>query len=191
MSGSMMIPRDAYPWFQIGAAYGREAQQNYLAYPDEIKANIRGAPGLQIGGCPSCGGGVPGYGVSGSSDTPVSFAMPTTYRKYPIGFDSTADIANGAVLTVTTQIQVPFRGLRLVFDPQNAYTWFLQQLLTGIQVQQPALVNMPGAAFLPESLVPLELDTAQVGNFLSLVMQNRSTGGQRFKAGMIGDVVKA
>lgn len=176
--------------YQHPATLPREVAANYRDYPQEIWPALRGTPGYNIGYAqPAPGDALAAYRAM-MGQPPVSFQLPTMYRKYPVGFDSGTEIAPGATFTVSTQIQVPFRGKRLLLNPSNATAWIINQVLVGVQLQGPALAAFPGAGFTPESLIALQLDTADRGNFINIQGLNRTQGGVRFQAGMIGDVYK-
>lgn len=123
----------------------------------------------------------------------VSEKVPTEMRRFPVGFDSggvTDVAAGGGTASVATSIQAPFRGVRLVVEPAIASAFFLVSVFVGTAFQGAATANVICTLFVPESLVPLELDTAQVGNTITLNVLNRSAAPLRFAGGMVGETLR-
>lgn len=176
-------------------------RRDYLNYPHEIYPALRGLgnmPGYAIQGSNppgyhihGMGCGCAGVGADADGNPQVSMRAPTELREFPIGFDSASDVASNATVTISTQIQVPFRAKRLVVDPNIAAAFFINNIFVGTDFQGASTVNLPASMFVPESLAPLQLTTAQVGNTITLSVTNRSLAPLRFLAGMIGDVLRA
>jgi hypothetical protein len=194
-------------WFQIGTGWRAPSRWPYGAgYPRELHQAMRGmgqAPGYQVGyhgydiGADAHMALPPGPQGPSVIDPNYLTNQPGAYQRDPselreffIGFDSISDVGPGAAVAISTTLQNPFRGKRLVVDPTIASSFLLQSIIVGVTPQAAAVTNTPCSTFVPESLVPLSLDTGQVGQQITLNVINRSAAPLRFLAGMTGDVLR-
>lgn len=131
--------------------------------------------------------------ASGAMTGPGGYSMraPSEVREFSLGLDSSTDVTSGSTVTVSTTLQLPFRGKRLIVDPSIASSFLINNIFVGTDFQGAATINLPASLFVPESLVPLQLTTGQVGNTISMSVTNRGAGPLRFIAGLIGDVLRA
>lgn len=120
----------------------------------------------------------------------VSRSDPTQRRQLIIGFDSVDDVPSGATVSVPTTIQDVFRGNRFIVPGSFAPAFIVQDIRIGTKSQFSSSQGVPAEVFVPEALSPLRLDTAQVGQQISINVTNRSGGPQRFLAGMYGDAAR-
>jgi hypothetical protein len=120
----------------------------------------------------------------------VSRSDPTQRRQLIIGFDSVDDVPSGATVSVPTTIQDVFRGNRFIVPGSFAPAFIVQDIRIGTKSQFSSAQGVPAEVFVPEALSPLRLDTAQVGQQISINVTNRSGGPQRFLAGMYGDAAR-
>lgn len=98
----------------------------------------------------------------------------TKAREYPLGFPLVTLDAN-ETQTVSTQPQVPFRGRRLVISSDNAGSLVLLDLKVGKNSMFPSSNPVPARAFQETGVgVDLNLDTAQISQFVSITLQNIS-----------------
>lgn len=116
----------------------------------------------------------------------------TKSREWPIGFNSSADVAAGATATITQRPQVPFRGERLIIPTPVAVTFDIIDIRVGKDSQLLASGSIPGIAFVENAQgVRLHLDTCNVGMDLTLTVQNKSTTTPAsFQAALIGRAVE-
>lgn len=164
--------------------YSASEVAEYVAWRDRNIHGVGNAPGFVIGA-----DGAPLQGNAGGAA--VSVKAPSEIREFSLGIDSGTDVASNATVTVSTTLQLPFRGKRLIVDPAIASSFLINNIFVGTDFQGAATTPLTGALFLPESLVPLQLTTGQVGNTISMSVTNRSAGPLRFIAGLIGDVLRA
>ena len=109
-------------------------------------------------------------------------------RHFPIGFTQTA-IAPGQVAEVEVKPQVLFRGERLAVAPSNARSFNIVDIKVGKDSQLAATGEMPAEAFSALAVgVRMELDTAQPGIVIVLIVRNTDTTAQDFNAVLYGTV---
>jgi len=109
-------------------------------------------------------------------------------RHFPIGFTQTA-IASGAVAEIEVKPQVLFRGERLAVAPSNARSFNIVDIKVGKDSQLAATGEMPAEAFSALAVgVRMELDTAQPGIVIVLIVRNTDTSTQDFNAVLYGTV---
>ena len=142
--------------------------------------------------CAACGmAGVAMTMASLSGAPPVTQLDPTQLREFTIGFDSGAVlIPAGGFANVSTTLQLPFRGKRLIVSPLIASSFLIQEIRVGVTPQAAAVGVIPADTYVPESLVPLSLDTGQVGQQITISVINRSGGALRFLASITGDTAR-
>jgi hypothetical protein len=109
-------------------------------------------------------------------------------RHFPIGFTQTG-IAPGQVAEVEVKPQVLFRGERLAVAPSNARSFNIVDIKVGKDSQLAATGEMPAEAFSALAVgVRMELDTAQPGIVIVLIVRNTDTTNQDFNAVLYGTV---
>lgn len=115
--------------------------------------------------------------------------QPTKAREFPLGFPTTA-IAASASATVQTQPQVAFRGRRLLIPSDIAGAILINDLKVGQASQFTSSNPVPGRCFTELGVgVDLNLDTAQISQFISLSVENTSGASVTFNAAIIGSSV--
>jgi hypothetical protein len=116
--------------------------------------------------------------------------QPTKARRYPLGFVQLA-IAAGATATINAQPQVTFRPERFVVPRLVAPSFLINQIVIGKNPQLVAVGQVPADAFTEDSVeTGLGLDTANVGQLISLQVQNATAAVADFRAVMIGPVIE-
>jgi hypothetical protein len=109
-------------------------------------------------------------------------------RHFPIGFTQ-AQIPPGQVSEVEVKPQVLFRGERLAIAPSNARSFSIVDIKVGKDSQLAATGEMPAEAFSALAVgVRMELDTAQPGIVIVLIVRNTDTTPQDFNAVLYGTV---
>jgi hypothetical protein len=109
-------------------------------------------------------------------------------RHFPIGFTQ-AQIQPGQVAEVEVKPQVLFRGERLAIAPSNARSFNIVDIKVGKDSQLAATGEMPAEAFSALAVgVRMELDTAQPGIVVVLIVRNIDTTPQDFNAVLYGTV---
>lgn len=117
--------------------------------------------------------------------------QPTQARRFPLGFSSDAVILPGAQATITSQPQVLFRGERLIVPSDVAGDFTIDDCKVGKDSQFVATGPIP-ARTLQENAwgVDFQLDTAQVSQFISLIVTNIAGASRQFRATLIGSAVE-
>ena len=109
-------------------------------------------------------------------------------RKFPIGFESDL-IPPGATTTIEVKPQVLFVGRRLAVPPQIGRSFDIIDVKVGKDSQLAASGNMPADAFSTLAVdATMELDPAEPGITIVLVVQNTGVAPMAFKAVMYGIV---
>ncbi len=109
-------------------------------------------------------------------------------RHFPIGFTQ-AQVQPGQVAEVEVKPQVLFRGERLAVAPSNARSFNIVDIKVGKDSQLAATGEMPAEAFSALAVgVRMELDTAQPGIVVVLIVRNVDTTPQDFNAVLYGTV---
>lgn len=115
---------------------------------------------------------------------------PNRARQFPLGFPSTA-IAASATATITAQTQVIFRPRRLVIPSDIAGSLLVNDFKVGKNSMFPSADPIPARVFSETAVgVDLQLDTAQVSQIISLLMENTSGASVTFTAAIIGDAIE-
>ena len=113
---------------------------------------------------------------------------PKNQRQFPIGF-SLDDIQPGDEVDIEVKPQVLFRGERLAVAPSNARSFNIVDIKVGKDSQLAATGEMPAEAFSALAVgVRMELDTAQPGIVVVLIVRNTDTTAQDFNAVLYGTV---
>jgi hypothetical protein len=109
-------------------------------------------------------------------------------RHFPIGFTQ-SQVQPGQVAEVEVKPQVLFRGERLAVAPSNARSFNIVDIKVGKDSQLAATGEMPAEAFSALAVgVRMELDTAQPGIVIVLIVRNTDTTAQDFNAVLYGTV---
>jgi hypothetical protein len=109
-------------------------------------------------------------------------------RHFPIGFTQ-SQIQPGQVAEVEVKPQVLFRGERLAVAPSNARSFNIVDIKVGKDSQLAATGEMPAEAFSALAVgVRMELDTAQPGIVVVLIVRNVDATPQDFNAVLYGTV---
>ncbi len=112
-------------------------------------------------------------------------------RTVPLGFDSETPIDPGLTRRIITRPQVVFKGLRPVVSPDIAGSFLIQDIIVGKNSQFAASGGIPARTFEGNSFgVELDLDTAQIGQDVIMVVQNISATPTRFIATLIGKSIE-
>lgn len=115
--------------------------------------------------------------------------QPTKAREFPLGFPTTT-VAAAASATVQTQPQVAFRGRRLIIPSDIAGSVLISDLKVGQASQFTSSNPVPGRCFTELGVgVDMNLDTAQISQFISLSITNTSGAQISFNAAIIGTSV--
>jgi hypothetical protein len=125
------------------------------------------------------------------SSTLVKERSATKGRTVPLGFDSETPVDPGIPRRIITRPQVVFKGLRPVVSPDIAGSFIILDIIVGKNSQFAASGGVPARTFEGSSVgVELDLDTAQVGQDVIMVVQNISATPTRFIATLIGKSVE-
>ncbi len=123
--------------------------------------------------------------------TLVKQRSATKGRTVPLGFDSETAIDPGQTRRITTRPQIIFRGQRFVVQNDIAGAFIIQDLIVGKNSQFAASGPLPARAFESNAFgVELELDTAQIGQDITVFVTNTSSTPTRFVATLIGRSVE-
>lgn len=115
---------------------------------------------------------------------------PSKARRYPLGFVQLA-VAIGGVATITASPQVTFRPERFIVPRSIAPNWLINQIVIGKNPQLVSVGQVPADTFTEDSIdTGLGMDTANVGQLISLQVQNISGAIADFRATMIGPVIE-
>jgi hypothetical protein len=112
-------------------------------------------------------------------------------RAWAIGLDSNTPIPGGATQTVTTQPQVLFRGERLTVPNDIAGDSQILDLKIGNRSQLASgQFGLPARAYVETAIDnSLHMDTAQISQFIQMLVQNTSSQPRRFTAQIKGKAV--
>ena len=115
----------------------------------------------------------------------------TKGRTVPLGFDSETPIDPGQTRRITTRPQVVFKGVRPIVSSDIAGSFMLQDIIIGKNSQFAASGPVPARVFEGNSFgVELDLDTAQIGQDITMYVTNISSAPVRFIATLIGKSVE-
>lgn len=115
----------------------------------------------------------------------------TKGRTVPLGFDSETPIDAGQTRRITTRPQVVFKGVRPIVSSDIAGSFMLQDIIIGKNSQFAASGPVPARVFEGNSFgVELDLDTAQIGQDITMYVTNISSAPVRFIATLIGKSVE-
>lgn len=109
-------------------------------------------------------------------------------RHFPIGFTA-AQVPGNQVIEIEVKPQVLFRGERLAVSPENARSFSIVDIKVGKDSQLAATGEMPAEAFSALAVgVRMELDTAQPGIVVVLIVRNKTANPLDFDAVLYGTV---
>jgi hypothetical protein len=124
----------------------------------------------------------------------------TRRREYPLGFESTsiskiapgmAGIDPGNTEVVRADPQISFRGERLVIPSDISLFFSIDDIIVGKNSQFVSSGPVPASTFSEVAVgVRLNLDTANVGNLISLRIRNIGPDPLVFRATLIGTGVE-
>jgi hypothetical protein len=115
----------------------------------------------------------------------------TKGRTVPLGFDSETPIDPGQTRRITTRPQVVFKGQRPIVSSDIAGSFVIQDIIVGKNSQFAASGPVPARTFEGNSFgVELDLDTAQIGQDITMYVTNISAAPMRFIATLIGKSVE-
>jgi hypothetical protein len=117
----------------------------------------------------------------------------TRRREYPLGFES---VTPGGILPGNSEVvradpQISFRGERLVIPSDISLFFTIDDIIVGKNSQVVSSGSIPASTFSEVAVgVRLNLDTANVGNLISLRVRNIGFDPIVFRATMIGTGVE-
>lgn len=112
-------------------------------------------------------------------------------RTVPLGFDSETPVDPGIPRRIIARPQVVFKGLRPVVSTDIAGSFIILDIIVGKNSQFAASGGIPARTFEGNAFgVELDLDTAQIGQDVIMVVQNISATPTRFIATLIGKSVE-
>lgn len=113
----------------------------------------------------------------------------TRANKFPLGFGSTT-VAAGASATIRVQPQEPFKGKRLVVPSSIGANFTIDDIRVGNRSQLVVSGALPALTFSEQGWgVEVNLDTAQVSQFIELDVTNISGASQVFRGSLIGATI--
>jgi hypothetical protein len=113
---------------------------------------------------------------------------PLKLREFPVGFIQAA-VPAGANAEIEVKPQVRFQGHRLAVAASQARYFNIVDIKVGKDSQLAATGEMPAEAFSALAVgVRMELDTAQPGIVIVLIVRNTDTTAQDFNAVLYGTV---
>lgn len=123
--------------------------------------------------------------------TAVVDEPPTRSRRLPVGFPSTAVAAAGGTATASVQPQILYRAERLIVPSSLATGLLINDIKVGNRSQTAAANPIPAEAFTEKGWgVDMTLDTADVSQFISLLLQNTTGATITFVALFLGRAVE-
>lgn len=190
---------------QVASPYGYGVHGGFMS-PQEQAALIHALRAQNSGVPPAVYATMGGYRIGADAAAPSAVVVPpnplvpgafgidkqdpTERRQLMLGFDSVTDVAAGTTVNVPTTVQDVFRGNRLVIPGSIAQAFIINDIRIGTKSQLSSVLGMPAEAFVPEALSPIRLDTAQIGQQITINLTNRSAGPMRFLATLYGDAAR-
>jgi hypothetical protein len=121
----------------------------------------------------------------------VREVTPTKSRQYPLGLNSAAAIAAGASLTISSQPQETFRPERYAVASSIAASFVVNDIKIGKNSQFLTFDVVPAEVFSNLAVgVDMKLDTANLGNLISVTVTNISAAASFFYSSLIGTVIE-
>lgn len=116
----------------------------------------------------------------------------TKHRRQYLPIASSGTVAAAASATITIAPQTLFRGRRLVVPSAIAASFTIDDIKVGNTSQGAAAGSVPAEAFLPTATGEdnLQMDTANPGKTVTLLVTNTSGGALQFRAVIFGDSVQ-
>jgi len=111
---------------------------------------------------------------------------PTRSSEIPLTFDSNTPIPAGASRTIVSRPQVVFAPRKFIVPSTDAVNFRINSIAVGKNSQFAATGGVAALVFSEASNVPLGLDTAQVGQDITVAVTNTSSADHMFTALMIG-----
>lgn len=109
------------------------------------------------------------------------------WRREFIGMSAAAATAAGAAGTVTVQPQRKFKTKRVVVPSTIAAFFAFTDLKVGQNSQAAAIGNTPCQAFVENAVsCYVDFDTADVGNLITMLIQNTDVAAHTFTAVLFG-----
>jgi hypothetical protein len=116
---------------------------------------------------------------------------PTRSRRLPVGFPSTVVAGTGGTATASVQPQILFRGERLVIPRTIAVGLLISDIKVGNRSQLAVANPLPAECYTEQAWgTDMHLDTADVSQFLSVLLLNPSLAAITFNALCIGRAVE-
>lgn len=172
-----------------------------LGEEDEDDAGVANL--VQLAGALGAGGGTASGGLSKEALQQIiatKFAAgsaliqqkgPTKARRWHIGFDSETDVLPGATRKIVNDPQIIFKGQRLVVPSDFAGSFLIQDIVVGKTSQLAATGAVPARMYQETAFgTEFDLDTAQISQKITLIVENTSLAPTRFTAGMLGIAIE-
>lgn len=158
---------------------------------------------VQLAGALGAGGGNASGGISktalaqiiqqkiAAGSALVQQKGPTKARRWHIGFDSETDVLAGATRKITNDPQIIFKGQRLTVPSDFAGSFLIQDIVVGKTSQLAATGAVPARMYQETAFGnEFDLDTAQISQKITLIVENTSLAPTRFTAGMLGIAIE-
>ena len=130
------------------------------------------------------------YEPRGTRGPRIEREEPTRSRQFPIGLTRRNILPNETV-EIEVKPQVHFRGERLAVAPSLARFFSLIDIKVGAGSQLAAIGEMGAECFSALSVgTSLELDTAEPGIVIVVIVRNMDTAAHDFQAVLYGTVLK-
>ena len=114
-------------------------------------------------------------------------AQPTKARRFPLGFDSVTPVPAGAVVSIQSRPQVTFKPQRLIIPSTIGPSFLILALSVGKNPQTVAVSPNLGLVFSEQGWgVDLDCDTANIGQDVTMQVQNITGAPVRFFGSLIG-----
>jgi hypothetical protein len=114
------------------------------------------------------------------------------WRRQSLGVTSAAPVAAGAPAQIISRPQRDFKSKRLVCSSDIAFFFDITDFKVGQDSQNVASGTLPASMFTEDAVsVFLDWDTANVGNEITLFVQNIDVADHPFRAGIVGLVAMA
>jgi hypothetical protein len=114
-------------------------------------------------------------------------AQPTKARRFPLGFDSVTPVPAGAVISIQSRPQVTFKPQRLIIPSTIGPSFLILALSVGKNPQTVAVSPNLGLVFSEQGWgVDLDCDTANIGQDVTMQVQNITGAPVRFFGSLIG-----
>lgn len=123
--------------------------------------------------------------------TAVVDVPPTRSRRLPVGFPTTVVAPAGGTATANVQPQILYRGERFVIPRTIAVGLLISDIKVGNRSQLAAANTLPAECYTEEAWgTDMHLDTADVSQFISILLLNPTLAAITFNALLIGRAVE-